>query len=321
MLRDSSIMFWFYIALAILILLIPLYVSSSWLYMLTIMLIYVILTATLDIQYGQTGLISLAHGVFFGMGAYACGILQLHLGMNFWLSCVCAILFTAAISSIIGFPMLRTKGPYFALGSLALAAITNIIIFNWSSLTGGYSLTSIPGPPSFSLLGLSIDFSSRSVYYYFTLIITVGIVFCVRRIIHSRVGRAFKAIREDEELSESMGINLKGYKLLSFSFSSALAAFAGVLYAGYMGAIEPSITGYHMGFEILVMNIVGGPSTIAGYTIGPFIVWIFPEFLGAAEIYRPLIFGFILVLVIVYMPEGIAGGIRKIHPTIAKFIK
>jgi branched-chain amino acid transport system permease protein len=289
--------------------------------MLTVMAIYVILTATLDIQYGQTGLISLAHAVFFGIGAYSCGILQVRLGIPFWPALCLAVGITALFSALIGLPLLRTKGPYFALGSLALAAIMNIIIFNWASLTGGYSLTNIPGPAPIRLFGAVIDFSSRSVYYILVLIFAFLIVFCVRRVVHSRVGRALLAIREDEDLAESLGVNLMGYKILAFSFSSALAAVAGGLYAGYMGAIEPAIAGYHMGFEILVMNIVGGPSTIAGYIAGPFIIWIFPEFLGAAEAYRPLIFGSILVLAIIYMPLGVAGSLRKIHPVLAKWIQ
>jgi branched-chain amino acid transport system permease protein len=311
------IRFLIYSALAAIVLLLPYYLSDSLLFM----IVFVILTASLDIQYGQTGLISLAHGVFFGIGAYSCGIFQIQLQMNFWISSVCAVLLTTAISAVIGYPLLRTKGPYFALGSLAVAAITSIIIFNWVSLTGGYSLTGIQRPQPLNLPGIKIDFESNIIYYYLVVLFAFLTIFCVRRVISSRLGRAFIAIREDEDLAEALGVNLMGYKILAFSFSSLLASVGGCLYAAYMGAIEPGIAGHHMGFEILVMNIVGGPSTILGYIVGPFIVWIFPDFLGAAEVYRPLIFGAILVMVIIYMPNGVVGSIRKIHPSIANWIK
>lgn len=145
------------------------------------------------------------------------------------------------------------------------------------------------------------------------------IIFLTRRIVDSKVGRAFIAIRENEDLAESLGINLLSYKLLSFVIASGTAAIAGSLYAGYMRSIEPSISGGLWGFSILVMVITGGPTYITGYIAGPFLVWLLPEFLGMATAYRPLIFGVILILTVVFMPKGIMGYMYTKFPQ--KFYK
>lgn len=295
--------------------------KAYWLHLITIFGILVILCASLDLLYGYTGLTSLAHGTFFGIGAYSCGILQVKLGISFWSALILATLITGAFTAIIGFPLLRTRGHYFAFGTLALATIITLIIQNWTTLTGGHSLTRIAGPGLINVFGLTIDFRARVAYYYLVLVFIIFTIIILQRLINSRVGRAFIAIREDEELAESIGVNLLGYKLLSFVIASLFAAIAGALYAGYMRAIEPSIASGLWGFNILVMVIAGGPTTIAGYIFGPFLVWLVPEFLGTAAAYRPLIFGLILILIIIFMPRGIAGHIKVVYSAIRRFVK
>jgi branched-chain amino acid transport system permease protein len=307
--------------LGLLALLLPLGIRSNyWLYMLTLVGIYIILVASLDLIYGYAGLVSLGHGAFFGMGAYACGILQTKLGLPFLPALLLGTLFTCLASAVLGWPMLRIKGPYFALGTLALGLMVTIVIHNWDSLTGGVSLSGIPLPPEVHFLGWTIDFSSKRSYYYLVLLFVFLSLFFIRQITRSRPGRAFQSIRENADLAEALGVDILRYKLMAYVLASTMAGVAGGLYASYMGSIEPAIAGGHMSFHLLVMIVIGGARTITGEVAGPLLLWFLPEFLEAAQVYRPLFFGFILLGVIILMPMGIAGKLRSLHPRIAQWI-
>ena len=294
--------------------------SDYWLYMFTLVGIYIILVASLDLIYGYTGLVSLGHAAFFGIGAYACGILQTKLGFSFLPALLLGSLFTCIVSAVLGWPMLRIKGPYFALGTLALGLMVTIVIHNWDSLTGGVSLAGIPLPPVTQFLGYTIDFSSKRTYYYFVLLFVFLALFFIRQITHSRPGRAFQSIRENTDLAEALGVDILRYKLIAFVMASTIAGVAGGLYASYMGSIEPEIAGGHMSFHLLVMIVIGGARTITGEVVGPLLLWFVPEFLEATQVYRPLFFGFILLVVIIFMPMGIAGKLRSLHPRISRWI-
>lgn len=310
-----------YFLIGLLVLLMPLWITSNyWMYMFTLVGIYIMLVASLDLIYGYTGLVSLGHGAFFGIGAYACGILQAKLGLSFVPALFLGALFTGLTSAVMGWPMLRIRGPYFALGTMALGLMVTIVIHNWDSLTGGVSLSGIPLPPTVQIMGWTLDFSTKRTYYYLVLLFVFLTLFLVRRLTHSRPGRAFQAIRDNEDLAEALGVDIFRYKLIAFVTASTVAAVAGGLYASYMGSIEPEIAGGHMSFNLLVMIVVGGARTVTGEIVGPLLLWFLPEFLEAAQVYRPLFYGFILLLVILLMPTGIAGKVRSLHPRLEKWI-
>jgi len=319
---ERSIRLLIFLFLGLLVVLIPLLTRSNyWIYMFTLVGIYIILVASLDLLYGYTGLVSLGHGAAFGIGAYACGILQVKVGYSFLPAILGGTLFSCVFSAIIGWPMLRIQGrPYFAMGTLAMGIMVTIVIHNWDSLTGGVSLAGIPLPPTVHFLGWTVDFSSKRPYYYLVFFVVFLSIFFIRRLNRSRVGRAFQSIRENPDLAEALGVNILRYKLISYVIASTMAAFAGGLYACYMGSIEPEIAGGHMSFELLVMIVVGGARTIMGEVLGPLLLWFLPEFLEAAQAYRPLFYGLVLLIVIILMPSGIAGKVRSLHPRIAKWI-
>jgi branched-chain amino acid transport system permease protein len=305
----------------LLVLLLPFLLPSDyWIYMFTMVGVYMILVSSLDLVYGHTGLVSLAHAAFFGIGAYSSAILQVKLGVPLIPALIAGTMITACIATVIGWPMLRIRGPYFVLGTLAIGIAVSIIIHNWDRLTGGVSLSGIPMLPVVTVMGVTIDFTSKKVFYYVILVVLVLTQILIRRLVNSRTGRAFASIRENEDLAEALGINVSRYKLMSFVTASTIAAVVGGLYANYMGAIEPEIGGAHMSFNLLVMIVVGGTRTIAGTIIGPLLLWFVPEFLEAAQTYRPLFFGLILIVVIILMPTGIAGRLRELHPRMAKWI-
>lgn len=290
------------------------------LFLATMVGIYVIMVVGLNLIMGFTGLVSIAHGAFFGIGAYTCAILQTRSILSFWPALGAAVLFTALIGALIGLAMLRARGPYLAIGTMCLSILTALVLMNWVSLTGGTSLGGIAGPGELEILGLRIDFLSGKSYYYLVVFFLALSIAGVYRLLRSRVGRAFVAIRDQEELAGAIGINIMGFKILSFSLGSLLAGLAGGLYAGYMGAIDPDIASVHMSFNLLVMSIVGGASSLSGAVIGTILLWLLPEVLQASEEFKPLIFGAILLVIIIFMPNGIAGRIRTLHPALSKWI-
>jgi len=317
----TSPKFWVYFIFLLIMLALPWVLKGRYgIYLATMVGIFVILVISLNLVVGYTGQISLAHGAFYGIGAYICGILQVREILPFWPALVVAIIGTGILGILVGIPMLRTRGPYFAIGSMCLGIIVSLVLLNWQSLTGGTSLGGIRGPGQLKIGGWMIDFLSNKVYYYLVLIFVVLTIFIVNRLIHSRVGRAFMAIREEEELAEAIGVNPMRFKVLSFAIGAMLAALAGSLYAGYMGAIDPDIASVGMSFNLLVMVLVGGSGTMTGSVIGTVLLWMIPEWLQAAQQYRPLIFGFILLLIIIFMPRGIVGWLRAIHPKVAEWI-
>jgi branched-chain amino acid transport system permease protein len=319
--KFTSPKFWVYLALIAMLIGFPWIITSRYgIYLATMVGIFVILVTSLNLIVGFTGQISLAHGAFYGIGAYICGILQVREILSFWPALLVAIVATGILGILVGIPMLRTRGPYFAIGTMCLGIIVSLVILNWQSLTGGNSLGGIRGPGKIEIGGWVIDFLSSKTYYYLVLIFDVLSIFLIYRLIHSRVGRAFMAIREEEELAESIGVNPMRFKVLSFGIGALFAALAGGLYAGYMGAIDPEIASGGMSFNILVMVLVGGAGTMTGAVVGPILLWMLPEWLETAQQYRPLIYGFILLIIIIFMPRGIIGWVRALHPKIAEWI-
>jgi branched-chain amino acid transport system permease protein len=311
-----------YLGLLAALILLPLLMPSNYYLFLAIMVgIYFIMIVGLNLIIGFTGLLSLAHGSFFAIGAYACAILQLRGLLTFWPSLLAAAVVTALLAIAVGVPMLRTKGPYFAIGTLCLTILVALVLTNWVSLTGGTSLGGIPGPAPIRIFEWQIDFLSNTTYYYLVLIFAVLSAVGIYRLIHSRVGRAFMAIRDQEELAEAVGIGAMKFKLLAFTTGAVLAGLAGALYAGYMGALDPDIAGALSSFNMLVMSIVGGASTLSGALIGTMVLWLVPEVLHFSHHYKPLIFGVMLLLIIIYMPNGIMGFIRQLHPKLSQWIR
>jgi len=279
-------------------------------------LFYVLLGLSLNLVTGFAGSISICHGAFYGIGAYACGLLIVKTGMTFWPAFVLGTVITGIISFLVGIPFVRTKGPYFAIGTLCFGAIVSLIILNWVSLTGGISLRGITSPGG---LGI-VKFKGMTNYYYLLFAAVLLYIYINHKLRNSRVGRALIAIREDEELAECTGVNTRWYKLLAFSVAGLLAGLAGGLYAGYMRAIDPGLASIGHSFTILAMLIVGGTGTISGAIFGPLLLWLLPEFLMVAEDFRLIIYGVFLLLVILFMPRGIAGQLKYSLPNISKWI-
>ena len=304
---------WLILAVLVIAVIIPQVVTNKYYMNILIMSgIWSIVALSLNLILGYTGQVNLAHGAFFGIGAYASALLMLKLKLGFWL----ALPFAAAIAGFFGFliglPALRTRGSYFAIGTLCFNIIVTLIVDRWEGLTeGARGLMGIPGPGPIPLpWGGEISFKTMAAQYYLVLCFLLLTIFVLRRIIQSLVGRTFRAIRGNEELAEAVGISAMKTKLLSFTISCFFAGVGGVLYASYIGFLSPELTDYHVSFDALIYVMIGGVGTIVGPIIGTLLIVTIPEMLHIAAEFRLLLYGLILIVMIIYLPRGIVGWIK-----------
>ena len=261
---------------------------------------------------GYVGLLSLATSAFFGVGAYVSALLALNFKIPFLACFLAAGLGSALLAAFVGIPFLRLSKHSFVVGTLAFLLICDLVSRNWTSVTRGpMGLPGIPYP-RFNLPGLPpIAISSKVAHYYFTLILVCIVLIFFVKLINSRLGRAFRAIRDDEVLAKSMGIDTLKYKWIAFILSSFIAAIAGSYSAHYIMFVDPLIFDLYYLEYILIAVIVGGAGTVWGVVAGAFIFTILPEFLRLAGGLRLVIYGFVLLLSIHLIPEGIGGIINQ----------
>jgi branched-chain amino acid transport system permease protein len=301
---------WLILMIIIIALIIPLVVTNKYYMNILIMSgIWSIVALSLNLILGYTGQVNLAHGAFFGIGAYASALMMLKLSMNFWLALPLAAAIAGFFGFLIGLPALRTRGSYFAIGTLCFNIIVTLIVDRWEGLTeGARGLMGIPGPSPIPLpWGGEIAFKTMAAQYYLVLGFLLLTIFVFRRIIQSLVGRTFRAIRGNEELAEAVGIHAMRAKILSFTVSCFFAGVAGVLYASHIGFLSPELTDYHVSFDALIYVMIGGVGTLVGPIIGTLLFVTIPETLHIAAEFRLLLYGLILIVMIVYLPRGIVG--------------
>lgn len=283
------------------------------LHILVIAGIYIILTLSLNLIVGYTGLPALGHAAFFAVGAYISALLALNLGISPWIGLIVGASFAALTGVVIGASSLRLKGDYFALVTIAFAFIVYYTVKNWVSVTRGPM--GLPGIPGFSVFGLSLD----STFSYFILVFGFVLItiFIVRRIVDSPFGRVLKSIREDEIAAEALGKDTTKHKLLAFVIGAFFAGIAGSLYAHYITFIDPSSFTIMESILILLMVIFGGMGSIKGSILGAIILVVFPEllrFLGMpsaiAAPTRQMIYGLVLIILMIKRPQGLMGRFR-----------
>ncbi len=300
-------------------LVLPIWIGSGYyLQLYTLAYVQVILALGLNIILGFAGQLALAHAGLFGVGAYTSALLVMRLGLSFWLALPLAAVNAAVLGGFIGFCSLRLKGHYLAIATAGFGIIIYQIFANWITLTrGAAALTDIPVPDPIGFPGLGrLVFETRTAMYYLILAATGLAVFVTWRLKHSRIGDAFLAIREDEVAAEAVGVDTFRYKLLAFVLSAFYAGTAGSLYAHYTRIIAPDM--FHL-FETvtsLLMVVAGGLGSIGGVVATGVFFTLAPEVLRALEQYRMVAYGALLVVVMVFLPEGVAGGMRRLRAAI-----
>jgi len=306
------------IGLFLLFVVIPFITNEYILYIINIIGIYAIAAIGLNLLIGYTGQISLGHGAFFGVGAYSAAILATKVGFPFLIAVPLAGVITAIVGMFFGLPSARLKHLYLCIATLAGQFIIEYVILQWESLTGGTDGIIITTATIFG-----IDLGSDRVFFYVIFICFTVMSWMAVNLIRTRYGRAFIAIRDNDQAAEGMGIPVFPYKLLSFAISSFYAGFAGALFAYYMISITPEPFNLWLSIEYIAMIIIGGLGSIPGSVFGTifiitlseilsnlteFLMNISPSMSGAITIapLREFIYGLAIILFIIFEPKGLA---------------
>ncbi len=273
-------------------------------------MLYVILALGLNIVVGLAGQLVLGYVAFYAVGAYCYGLLNQFFGLGFWACLPVGGIVAALFGLALGFPTLRLKGDYLAIVTLGFGEIVRLAMLNWTSLTGGpRGISEIPRPGFF---GLELGINASTIYIYYLVLAAVALTMLViSRLKNSRVGLALQALREDEIACEAMGIDITRIKLSAFALGSCWAGFAGVIFAAKTSFINPASFTFMESAMILSMVVLGGMGSILGVTIAAFVLILVPEYLRAFSEYRMLIFGAIMVLMMIFRPQGLISGEKR----------
>lgn len=278
--------------------------TSAWL--------YAVLAMGLNIIVGYTGLLHLGYAAFFAIGAYTYGLLNLHLGLSFWLGWLPAAVVAGLFGILLGIPAIRVRGDYLAIVTLGFGEIVRIVVTNLERWTGGPNGLLGLAHPTLWIPGYGIyDFGVASRPYYCLVVAVAGVValLCLR-VQGSRVGRAWAAIREDELAAACSGIDTFRLKLLAQGCGAAVAGVAGAIFAAKQGTITPDSFDFILSVMILAMVVLGGLGSAPGAIVGALVLGTLPELLRGVEQYRMLLFGLVMVLMMRLRPQGLLGSLQ-----------
>ncbi len=287
------------------VLILPLCSSNYLVEIVTAAFLYAILASALNITVGLTGVLVLGFIGFYAIGAYVTGMLTAKFALcNFWVALPLSGLTAMLFGILLGIPTLRLKGDYLAIVTLGFGEIVKIFLNNLDSLTGGPNGILGIKRPGFGIFTTD----SPAAYYYFTFVFLAATIFILSRIVDSRFGRAWVAVRENEMAAGALGIDVFRKHLLSFSISAFFAGIAGSLFAAKQGFISPDSFTFYESVLVLCMVVLGGLGNIAGSVLGAFLLIVVPEFLREFALYRMLIFGAVMIAFMIFRPHGILGS-------------
>jgi len=315
--KHGGHVFW-YGLLGLLLLAAPWLVEEYWLAQLTFVLIYSIVGLGLMLLAGFTGLFSLGHAAFLGVGAYTQAIM-VNAGLPFPLAMACAGLLSAAVGMVVGLPALRVKGIYLGMATLAFGFIVEEGLARWESMTGGNAGLSVNRPAMF---GWTLD--SANEFYFLCLVTTVGATLAIVNLMRSSTGRAFVAIRDSEISAQSMGIHLARYKTMSFALSAALAGVGGALYAHKIQFLSPEQFSIIQSIDLLLLVVIGGLGSIHGAFLGAIFLIVMPQLIAVGKDFLPsaigqspglqgTVYGLVLIAFVLFEPMGLYGRWLKVR--------
>jgi branched-chain amino acid transport system permease protein len=256
--------------------------------------LYAALALSLNLLLGYAGQLSLGHVAYFGLGAYAAALLDLELRAPVWLGLLAAGGLAALAGYVIGRLAFKVRGAYFVILTVSFAEVMRLVALNWMDLTQGP--LGLPGITPFG--------SKASAYYAALALAAASLVVC-HRLVHSRVGRALVALRENEPLARSVGIDVYGSLVFASGLSAAIAGIAGGLYAHHQAFLSPEVFSFGYTVTMVIMVVAGGQGTLAGPVVGAVIFTLLPEWLRAAAEWRLVTYALVLMAAVVFMPRGI----------------
>lgn len=284
----------------------PLFLRSYTLYILNLAGVYVVATLGLNLLTGYAGQLSIGHAGFLAIGAYSAALMVAKLGLPFWLAIPLAGLLTGLTGFILLVPALRLTAIYLAIATLGFGAAVAEILPRWTALTGGYQGMKVPKAV---LFGLTLD--SDVELYYLALIIVIFMILLARNIVHSKLGRAFIALRDQERAAQALGISLTRYKAYAFFISAFYTGIAGGLYSFVVGYISPGEFDLAKSLFIFMMMALGGMASLPGSVLGALFLTFLPHWLSGFRGLQQFIYGAALVLVVIFMPYGFWGFVRR----------
>ena len=300
------------IAVAVFALAFPFIFSIYQINIMVTALMYVVLGLGLNIVVGLAGLLDLGYVAFYAAGAYSYALLNYHFGLGFWAALPIGAVIGFIFGILLGFPVLRLRGDYLAIVTLGFGEIIRLVLENWNEFSLGPSgIANIPRP---AFLGIQFSLQAATIYLYFLMIaLTLFTIFIVNRLQNSRLGRAWIALREDEIACEAMGIDKTKTKLTAFALGATWAGMVGVIFAAKTTFINPASFTFMESAMILSIVVLGGMGSIIGVIIGAFVLILMPEYLRAFSDYRMLIFGAIMVIMMVFRPQGMITNVRRTY--------
>jgi branched-chain amino acid transport system permease protein len=282
----------------------PFLVSFYVLHILTMIGIWAMLILGLNLV-GSMGYISICHGAFYGIGAYAASLLTLKAGTPFVLNLAAGTALAGIMGLLIGYPAFRVRGHYFAIATLAFGLIISLVLHNWGEITrGDRGLSDINGPIMDPMYN-----------YYFILTVTMIVVLLTHKMLYSRFGRKLRAIRADENLAAQIGVNTFQTKMIAFVVSAGIAGLAGAIMAHYNNYIHPDLFSFANSFSMIMGMIVGGIGTTLGAILGGGVAMGLPEILRFTADARYVVIGIVLILVMLFLPQGIIGTFYEYQKT------
>jgi len=292
-------------AALIILLLLPLFLGKYAVFLLSLLAIYALVSLGLNLLMGYTGQIAAGHAGFLALGAYFTSIVgeSVH-----WLPCPVILLLSGIFSGIIGFllgiPILRLKGFYIAMATLAFGVVVSEVILQWSSLTGGDDGFSVP---TAQIAGFAFDSDFK--LFYLIIPVTIIMTILAKNLVNSYIGRAFLALRESEIAAQTIGIDLAKYKTIAFAISAFYTGVAGGLFAYLITFLSPDAFTIEFSMDFIAMIVIGGMGSILGSIIGAVILTGMQQLLAGLLDLQILIFGISLIVFMIFMPRGISGMI------------
>ena len=291
--------------------LIPAFAPENIVHLMTITGIWIIIASGLNLLTGYMGYVSFGHAGFVGIGAYTSALLTLKFGMSFWAGALVASLFTALFGLLLGVAILRLSGIYFSIGTLILGEILYSIYYNWSPVTGGFMGLNVP-PPELALPimgGISFELLQ---WYYFVYLLVFLVVGGLKLLIDSHFGKEIIAIRENESLSQSLGVNINQRKSQCLAISCFLAGMGGALFGAFMGHVDPDSFSIAGSTEFITIIIIGGLASLMGPFFGAYVLITLSLYLEMLGKWRMVVYGLIIVFVMIYARGGIVGFLEMI---------
>jgi len=299
-------------ALLAIVLVFPWVVDTYQANIMVLALIFVVLGLGLNITVGLAGLLDLGYVAFFLVGAYTYGVLYQFTGLGFWACLPIGGLMGALFGVLLGFPILRLRGDYLAIVTLGFGSIAKIVIENWEEVfSGAKGIAGIPRP---GLFGMEMGISAATTYtYYLMILMVIFTIFVTNRLKDSRIGRAWMALREDEIACVAMGVDMARTKLSAYALGAFWAGLVGVIFAARNTYINPNSFTFMESAIVLSIVVLGGMGSIVGVIIAALVLILMPEYLRAFADYRMLVFGGVMVLMMIFRPQGLIANVRKTY--------